>query len=393
MHSQQTNKGDSSVRDNSLQRWLATPSRALTIVLGTRAQTIKMAPVLKCLEQRGHPYHLVLTGQHTLTISEILADFDIEVQPIKLFRNTEISGIGAMLLWLPRVIIRLIRARDRVLRDDLGRPTMIMVHGDTVSTIAGAIAGRLTGCPVAHVEAGLRSFKLSDPFPEELTRILVSRLTQLHYAPGPWAASNIKNKRGVVVDTGENTLLDSLYHAFEKKSRIPTPLPEKPYCVVSIHRFENIFSRKRMSWLAKSLAWMSNRINVEFILHPATDKRLIHYGLRPSIKSLPGIRLRERMSYIPFVQILKGANFVITDGGSNQEELHYLGKPTLLLRETTERQEGIGALAILCNFNTEMLQSFVDNSLARNNDCAALSDIQSPSMFIADHVRNFESNQ
>jgi len=372
----------------SLQRWLGTKERAVTVVLGTRAQTIKMAPVLRSLEAHEHPYQLVLTGQHQITIPEILADFEIETKPTELFPGTEISGIGKMLLWLPQVVLRLFRLRDRILRDRSGNPHLVLVHGDTVSTLAGAIAGRLAGCPVAHIEAGLRSFKLTDPFPEELTRILVSRFTQLHYAPGSWAAGNLPGQRDLLVDTRENTLLDSLRHALASAVLIPDPQPVTPYCVVSIHRFENIFSRQRMRWLAKALTWIATKVNVEFILHPATEKRLAHYGLRDSIDSLHGIRTRNRMSYIPFVQLLRGAAFVITDGGSNQEELHYLGKPTLLLRDTTERQEGIGDLALLCSFDFNALRSFVSQSLSGNTESLRISNAPSPSDFIVEHIRN-----
>lgn len=372
----------------ALRRWLATTERPVTVILGTRAQAIKMAPVLRSLEAHGHAFQLVLTGQHQITIPEIIADFEIETKPIELFPVTEISGIWKMLLWLPQVVFRLFRLRGRILRDRSGKPHLVLVHGDTVSTLAGAIAGRLAGCPIAHIEAGLRSFKLTAPFPEELTRILVSRFTQLHYAPGAWAAGNLPGRRGLIVDTKENTLIDSLRHALASRVLIPDPKPVTPYCVVSIHRFENIFSRQRMRWLAKALTWIATKVNVEFILHPATEKRLAHYGLRDSIDPLHGIRTRNRMSYIPFVQLLRGATFVITDGGSNQEELHYLGKPTLVLRDTTERQEGIGYLALLCSFDYNALRSFVSQSLSGNIKRSRISKVPSPSESIVEHIRN-----
>lgn len=368
-----------------LQRWLATSERPISVIIGTRAQLIKMAPLLREFERREMDFDLVFTGQHQLTMQELLNEFNISTQPFHLFPKLEVSGVLAMSTWLPRVVAKMIRLRKQIFRASDGAPKLAFVHGDTMSTLAGAIAARIVGSPVAHVEAGLRSYRLADPFPEELTRIIVSRGADIHFCPGTLAFQNICARRGIRVNTGQNTLLDSLRYAESSASEVPEPQPREPYCVVSIHRFENIYSRWRLEWLSKEIQNLCTRVNVEFVLHPATAKRLEAYQLRKDLESLSALRFRPRMTYVPFIQLLSGARFVLTDGGSNQEELHYLGKPTLLMRSATERPEGLGEVGKLCDFKSEILTEFVEFAMSDQGWRGTIEAL-SPSVIIADCV-------
>src|SRR5690349_10317113 len=217
----------------------------LIVVIGTRAQLIKMAPVLVALERAGTAYQLILTGQHHDTMVSLLTEFGIATPSLTLYHGAEVTGIAKAGWWFPLVLFRLVRALRRMRRRGAS-VSCVVVHGDTFSTLIGALAGKLTGMRVAHVESGLRSFNLLHPFPEEITRLLTFRLTDVAFCPGSWAAGNMAAYKAVSIDTGANTLLDALRHAMQRTELPATGGRPAPYCVVSIHRFENIFRRRRL---------------------------------------------------------------------------------------------------------------------------------------------------
>lgn len=344
----------------ALEAWKATRSRPVAVVIGTRAQLIKMAPLLCELERCGHSYQLVFTGQHTVTMQALLDDFGVTTRPEYIYTGREVSGIGRMVFWLPLIMARLLRCRRRLFHDAQGNRALVIVHGDTFSTLAGALAGRLAGCPVAHVESGLRSFSLLNPFPEEITRLLVFRLADIAFCPGEWAAGNMAGYPLEIVDTGQNTLLDALRTAVAAGDGEGTDPPVPPrYCVASIHRFENIFFRRRLEWIVGTIERIAAELEVVFVLHPATAERLQACGLLQRLRSNARIHCRDRMPYMPFIRLLRNATFVVTDGGSNQEELFYMSKPTLVLRNATERKEGLGEKAVLCGFDDRIVEQFM----------------------------------
>lgn len=324
------------------------------IIVGTRAQLVKMAPVLRELEARKSEFRLVFTGQHHETMQALLDDFGIEAEPVWLRQGQEADKMSKIIPWFFGTVWRLAVSRRTLLRDDEGARGIVVVHGDTLSTLAGALAGRLNRCQVAHVESGLRSFSLREPFPEELTRVTVFRLTDTAYCPGQWAAGNMSRHRVEVVDTGANTLLDAVRYA-RGRATDPVSVGSKgPYCVASVHRFENLRSDARLGAILDMILDIAETRRVVFVLHPATRARLKRSGRLGALRASPGMELRERMGYVEFLGLLARAEFVVTDGGSNQEELSYLGIPTLVVRERSERQEGLGSNAELLPANRDM---------------------------------------
>ncbi len=215
------------------------------------------------------------------------------------------------------------------------------MHGDTFSTLLGAIAGRLAGMRVAHVESGLSSGNWRHPFPEELTRRLVFRLTDLALCPGPAPSAHLRGRRGLtVVDTGENTLLDTLRFAAARRAEHLAP-GTGPYFVCSIHRFENVFQRDRLARITDIVLRLADTDRCLFVLHPVTRRQLDRFGLRQRLEQHRNVELLGRVTYIPFIGLCSRARFVVSDGGSNQEELAYLGVPTVLMRDATERAQGL----------------------------------------------------
>ena len=347
-------------------------------VIGTRAQLIKMAPVLRELERRNLSYRFYLTGQHETTIDELIAEFGIGTIPIRLARQ-EVAGLLTMAVWAPLTVIRLLRAWPVVPK---GTRVIVLTHGDTFTTVIAALVGRRKGARVAHVEAGLRSFNLLHPFPEELTRLAVFRLSDVSFCPNEWAARNMARYGSRVVNTQGNTLIDALEFACSKEAGVQTA-PE-PYGVVSIHRFENIFNQKRLRDIVHLLEMASEKARLIFVLHPATRNKLARYGLLDLLRQMHGVSLVDRMGYVGFVALLRGAHFVITDGGSNQEELSYLGVPAFLMRRKTERTEGLGENIVLGDYSEATLRRFLAELAVLRKP--ALPRAGSPSAIVADYL-------
>lgn len=359
----------------------------ITVLLGTRAQLIKMAPVILELENRGWLSQLIMTGQHKETMDQLLADFGIRTQPSRLYDGPEVTSIKRVIPWFLRCLWRL-RKDTKQLFPAKGGKGIVLVHGDTFSTLLGALAGKLTGLSVGHIEAGLRSFRMFHPFPEELTRLAVFRLTDLAFCPDAWALSNLKGYRAKAINTQGNTLIDALRLALSIGKPLPFVPPQESFGVVSLHRFENIFRQDRLRHILSLIEEAAERYSLVFVLHPATRRNLEKFGLLARLENNDRIELWPRMGYFEFVSLISRATFVITDGGSNQEELSYLDKPTLLMRQATERQEGVGRNVVLAGYDRGRLLTFLDGLAVRPTGTASLS-AGSPSAAIADALAVF----
>jgi UDP-N-acetylglucosamine 2-epimerase (non-hydrolysing) len=163
------------------------------------------------------------------------------------------------------------------------------------------------------------------------------------------------------VDTVHNTLLDALRAGEAAVGSSAVAIPEGPFAVVSLHRFENIFSHSRLAQIVELLMKISKGTPLLFILHKPTEKKLEQFGLRETLEQCPRIELRPRYSYFEFIRLIKSATFVVTDGGSNQEECYYMGKPCLIMRNTSERQEGIGSNAVISEYDFEKIRPVMEN--------------------------------
>ena len=347
-----------------------------------------MAPILRELEARDCQYHLVLTGQHNETMDELLAQFQVRSKPQHLRNGPDITGIGQMALWFVRTLRALISRRAEFVSTG---QNVFVVHGDTFSTLLGAVAGRLFRVRVAHVESGLRSFNWFHPFPEELTRLAVFRLSDIAYCPNTWAEKNLRNYQLEKVNCGQNTLLDAVRFALAQPRHVQSLCEHAHYGVVSIHRFENIFSRKQFCKILDLLEIMAVNRPLIFVLHPATKKKLDQFGLMDRIAGNQRFILRSRMGYIPFLQLLTKSSFVVTDGGSNQEELSYLGIPTLLMRRATERTEGLDSNVVISNFQEKKVREFLDNLRSASPIDLSVESAM-PSAIIVDHLIRYATN-
>lgn len=328
------------------------------VIIGTKAQLVKMAPVMLALDKHNVNYQFILTGQHQETISDLISSFSLKAPDIVLYRKSESDSPTKLIKWLFSSSSAAFKMRKQ-----LKKSRGFIVHGDTLSTLWGALFARLLGVKSIHIEAGLRSFNNFNPFPEELIRVWVTKLSQLLFAGGLWAQNNIKaSANKSVINTDFNTILDSLKFALqENNDKCPTTSEHK-FIVASIHRAENILSKVQFEKIMQFIILASSKIKIKMVLHPVTRKKLKDTGWYTNIEK-HGIELIPRMNYVKFMQLLNQSSGLITDGGSNQEEAALIGLPCLLMREHTERTDGLNSTIILSKFDGEIIDSFINNAV------------------------------
>lgn len=330
----------------------------ILVLYGTTGELIKLAPVLTRLRERGHPYLSATTAQQVEQLSPLLDQLGLQRPETWLgngARGRDLRTTWDVPGWLATVLTRFAR-RGRGLRHALrsgpGAP-LVLVHGDTMTTVLGAAIGRVLRCGVAHIEGGLRSYDWRNPFPEELNRRAASRLAQIHYAPGSWAASNLR--RGTIVDTGSNTIRDSL-EMVPPDFEPPVEIPRGPFGVVSLHRFELLEDRELLGRTLDVLGEHAREMPLLFVDHPVTAAAIEKHGLEARAVSL---QRTPRLTFFPFIALLRGSTFLFTDSGGSQEECYYLDRPALIHRLKTERREGLGENVVLSRFDFDVVRQFL----------------------------------
>jgi UDP-N-acetylglucosamine 2-epimerase (non-hydrolysing) len=313
----------------------------IAIVLGTRPEAIKLAPVARRFLEVPHEFEtrIVVTAQHrglldqTLQAFAITPDYDLDVM-----RPGQT---------LAESTSRIVAALDPVFAQEA--PDLVMVQGDTTTTFCAALGAFYRGLPVAHVEAGLRTGDLRQPFPEEANRVLTTRLATLHFAPTEIAAANLR-REGVdpkrIFVTG-NTSIDAVLEtrdALAAGRLSPEGLPaldsHKKLILVTAHRRESFGDG--LEGICDALAQLAAREDLQ-IVYPVHPNPHVRAAVDRRLRGIPAIHLIEPLSYVPFVDLMRRAHVLLTDSGGIQEEGPALGKPVLVLREKTERPEAVEA--------------------------------------------------
>jgi UDP-N-acetylglucosamine 2-epimerase (non-hydrolysing) len=316
--------------------WGTSEMRILSVI-GTRPEAIKMAPVAMAANRRGDVTHmLVKTGQHGHLIDQALAGFGIAAD--------EDLALGRARGSLELQTARIRHAVDALL--DRTAPDIVLVQGDTTSALAAGLAAHARGIPVGHVEAGLRSGDRLQPFPEEDNRIAIDALATLLFAPTKRAADNLARERvpGRVIVTG-NTGIDALLHMRGKITITPAlagRLPStrgKRLVLATCHRRENIAALPGICRAIRRIGARGDTV-VVMPVHPNVHVRPV---VRQELEDQPGVRLVPPLRYAAMVALLDRCALLLTDSGGLQEEAPALGKPTLVLRNVTERQEGLAS--------------------------------------------------
>jgi len=330
------------------------------VVIGTKAQFIKMAPVIKRLEEENVRYILVDLGQHLKISSRLRNELGIK-DPDVVLGKEDINQISKGMRWMIEVFIKGLSKKwisKNIFNAGSG---VCLIHGDTASTLVALYLAKRLGLKVAHVEAGLRSWHLWEPFPEEIIRVFVMHLSDILFAPSRWAYDNL-----VTMGLGEkaillpaNTSLESTLWSLKKKVEWGG-IPDN-YALITAHRMENIFSKKRLQFIVNVIKKVTSILPAVFIHHNPTLVQLRKHRFLSQIEALPNIYIQGLTSHAHFIHLIARSEFVVTDGGSIQEECYYLNKPCLLLRNYTERIEGIGENVVLCKFSEKVLDEFIEN--------------------------------
>ena len=327
-------------------------NKKVSVILGTRPEAIKLAPVILALRKELRlTTHVCVTAQHREMMDQVLEVFDIVPDA-----DLDLMRPGQTLTSLT------CNALTRVGKYlEAERPDLVLIQGDTTTAFATALSAFYHNIPVGHVEAGLRTGNLKAPWPEEANRVLATRLTTLHFAPTQGSRSNLLME-GVseeqVFVTG-NTVIDALHLAVEKvqgrKPIIPGLDPalmnghsELPLVLITGHRRESFGERLRSICLAiRDLAAQFPHIPFVYPVHlnpnvRSTVNEMLGRGDEKR-HELSNIKLIEPLSYLPFVALMERSTVILTDSGGIQEEAPSLGKPVLVTRETTERPEALAA--------------------------------------------------
>lgn len=351
------------------------PPLKIMSVFGTRPEAIKMAPVLQALEADPafEPIHVV-TGQHREMLDQVLDLFQIKPHAdlAIMQANQTLSGITQ----------RALMGLEPVLQEH--QPDMVLVQGDTTTAFVSGLAAFYAKIPVGHVEAGLRTGNVYDPFPEEMNRRLLTQLTDLHFPPTDISRDNLL-REGLdparITVTG-NTVTDALLGiAASLPDGLPADLPQvapgRKMILVETHRRENL--GQPMHDVCLALAELVKNLDdceVIFSVHKNPKVREVVF---PALQNLERVHLIEPVDYTTLVRLMKASTLILTDSGGIQEEAPSLGKPVLVLRKTTERPEGVHAgVARLVGTDRSVIVETATRLLTDGATYRAMSQVASP---------------
>lgn len=322
----------------------ASQAARVMVVFGTRPEAIKMAPVVSALRTRPNvEVIVVVTAQHRQMLDQVLHLFGLIPDD-----DLDLMSDGQA---LPELFGRILSGISEVL--DRRRPDLVLVHGDTSTTLATALACYYARVPVGHVEAGLRTGNLYAPWPEEANRRLTAPLAALHFAPTARAQTNL-HAEGIdpaSVHVTGNTVIDALLQVVDRiekdatleallESRFPFLDRARKLILVTGHRRENF--GEGMEQICRALRTLGELGNVQ-VVYPAHLNPNVQEPVHRLLSSANSVHLLPPQDYLPFVYLMMRSHLILTDSGGVQEEAPSLGKPVLVMRDTTERPEAVEA--------------------------------------------------
>jgi UDP-N-acetylglucosamine 2-epimerase (non-hydrolysing) len=364
----------------------------IVIFYGTSAELIKMVGIVRRIPRS--EVLLICSSQHHNGLKKLHKQLDIypDLDLSRGWFGSDVKNIAQMAgmmagahLKFARHLIplkRMISTHDK----QMGTKSIAVVHGDTLTTVAGSYLGRLLGLPVAHIEAGLRTHNWRSPFPEELDRRIAAKFARYHFAPSDLAESDLRkeNVRGEIINTAYNTAKDAieLSKLFISDSYRKLNLP-KAYCLVLLHRTELIENRSDFEAILKVLNdHAATKTPIVFTEHSTTKEKLKSYGFEHYLEK-EGLVKIPKQAYFDFMEIVRNAAYIVTDGGGLQEDAYFMGIPAIIHRQTTERQDGLGFNAELSKMDVRVVANFLKNHKDKSDFKRSIENI-SPSQIVVD---------
>ncbi|WP_312647424.1 UDP-N-acetylglucosamine 2-epimerase [Aminipila sp.] len=335
----------------------------LYFFIGTEAELMKMFRVIQEAKQRGYDCKIISNGQNDIKDSYYLklVGGKIDVDLTKMM--PEEKKVGNYLSWF----IKTERLGKRVMIKEKEKSSgnlLMIVHGDTLSTLMGARIAHKCGIEYMHVESGLRSHNWFSPFPEEIDRYFSSKNSVINFCQKAEAAEYAaKAFKGESVNTLYNTGIEILYNAINKieNEKIPSPVGGK-YFLTAIHRQENLMNKKFIKSTFAKIFEISKSMKCVFIYHVQTENALKKFGLWQEFENCDNIIKIPRQDYVSFINYVINSEFVMADGCGNQQELYYLGQPYLIMRTAVEEDsEGLGWNAFCFKGDYSKISEFVEH--------------------------------
>ena len=350
-------------------------------VFGTRPEAIKMAPLVRALEHNDNFISKVcVTAQHremldqVLSLFEIKPDYDLDVMR----KEQSLNEITAKILIELKPILQEFK------------PDIVLVHGDTATTFATSLASYYEKIPVGHVEAGLRTGNMHSPWPEEASRKLTGTLAQYHFAPTEISKQNLLQEgyRSDNIYVTGNTVIDALLqvvHKIENDNALQEQLKKhydfldenKNVIVVTGHRRENF--GERFEGVCAAIAEAANKNPDAQFVYPVHLNPRVQEPVNRLLSGKANVFLIEPLEYLPFVNLMRLSTVILTDSGGIQEEAPSLGKPVLVMRDTTERPEAVSAGTVkLVGTNKDLIVSTLCKLLKKENEYQYMSNVRNP---------------
>ena len=304
--------------------------KKIIIIIGTRPEAIKTAILIKKLQEeyeRIFQYKLILTGQHDSMLNQVLAFFKIEPDyNLKVMKKNQ---------RLSELIAKIITSIDPILKKE--RPDIVLVQGDTTTAFAGALVSFYNHIQVGHIEAGLRTFDKFQPFPEEINRQFITNLTDFHFAPTELNKNNLlaENVAAKTIHVTGNTIVDALL-VIKSKYSVTSNVK---MVLITAHRRENFGTGIRN--ICDAIAELATELPDYQFIYPVHKNPNIYNVVYEKLDGYKNIKLQEPLDYINFIKLMMKCKIILTDSGGVQEETTTLGIPTIVLREITERPEGV----------------------------------------------------